>query len=254
MKKGISAIRSIALVCALMGSALAQQEIKLWEGKSDIRLWFRQPITIIPLIGETEVTFTVICPQEDWSLLRPAQLPDWVESMSIEAAGVNIPLSWKVDEPVKFTLSKALVKEGSLVLRVTRFRAGCSIGRAENHRVSLQLVMEGGDSHLPELVADAAGLWWRNGYNGSPDLRLPGTASIEQVMEALFRSHPDTHGRHVTSHHSLEARRLLVRNFNNLEAYTAVLADTDLGRKLILVRYEENQQWFGRFFDVASPP
>jgi hypothetical protein len=85
---------------------------------------------------------------------------------------------------------------------------------------------------------------WDNGH--FPELELPHTASAEAVVSEIFslESAGDGKPRH---HHTLEIREVHIGS----PSYTAVLMDTEAGRKIVLLRYRsDNVGWWSRTFDV----
>jgi hypothetical protein len=94
---------------------------------------------------------------------------------------------------------------------------------------------------------------WTNGL--SPTLPLPKTASVEAVLAEMFQ-HVSFDPGPVTSHRILVTRRVHIGS--EPEPYTAVLVDTNLGRKIVLLRYDgEELGWWSRVFavpQVASKP
>ena len=91
---------------------------------------------------------------------------------------------------------------------------------------------------------------WREGP--SAIINLPQTASIEQVLDALFHTTPLARG-WVSSHKILKIRRQVhvPPNF-----YTVVLVQTNLGEKIVLLRYErlasQASRWWIRVYDAKT--
>jgi hypothetical protein len=101
---------------------------------------------------------------------------------------------------------------------------------------------------LVEQLSSTHGLW-QNGI--SPALDLPGTASTEQVVALVFEKWGFDAG-HVKQHRILETRQ--VRIAGSLpDVYTAVLVDTDMGRKIVLIQGTgTNPKWWSRVYDVRT--
>ena len=89
---------------------------------------------------------------------------------------------------------------------------------------------------------------WTNGL--SPEVELDATDPIEEVLKQVFAAISFDQGR-VTSHRVMETRRVSI----GAEAapYTAVLLETNLGRKIALLRHEGAAVgWWSRVFDAAG--
>ncbi len=90
-------------------------------------------------------------------------------------------------------------------------------------------------------------LMWKNGL--FPTLDLPATASIEQILERVFQLSGFEKG-HVSSHRILETRQVRIGESSSEATYTAVLVDTDLGRKIVLLQYlSTSESWWSRVYD-----
>lgn len=86
---------------------------------------------------------------------------------------------------------------------------------------------------------------WNNG--GFPKIDLPAFASNEDVIGAAFAGISFDEGK-VTKYAIVDARR--VRIGEDDRAYTAAIVDTNLGRKVVLLRYEgADVGWWSRVFD-----
>jgi hypothetical protein len=74
-------------------------------------------------------------------------------------------------------------------------------------------------------------------------------ASASQVVEQVFeKTDPDK--RIVTDHRILEIRKVWIDSNYPSDSYIAVRVKTNLGHKIVLVRWSSNQQqWWGRFYD-----
>lgn len=98
-----------------------------------------------------------------------------------------------------------------------------------------------------ELVArlSAGSGMWANGT--FPTIDLPATAPIPQVVEVvLAKNRYDK--RQVTAHRIMETREVRIGDRPAERAYTAVLVETDLGRKVLLLR-PGSLGWWSRVYD-----
>lgn len=86
---------------------------------------------------------------------------------------------------------------------------------------------------------------WQNG--GFPRLELLRTASVPDVVAMVLTKVGFDAGR-VKTHRILETHVVGIGG----ERYTAVLLDTDLGRKIMLLRYGSPSGWWSRVFDAAG--
>jgi hypothetical protein len=104
---------------------------------------------------------------------------------------------------------------------------------------------------LVERLSASHGLW-QNGMFA--DLGLPGTASKPQVVARVFEMTGFDAG-HVKAFRITETRQ--VRIAGSLpDVYTAVLVDTEMGRKIVLLQYGTgaNPKWWSRVYDADPPP
>jgi hypothetical protein len=129
---------------------------------------------------------------------------------------------------------------------------------------------------IDKLVGDLSSThgMWMNGYSGG--IRLPETASTQQVVEAIFKKQQFDAGQTsklVTSYKILQTRRVHIPNnspppdlwtrafsvfglerfapsYGNVptDLYTAVLVQTDLGEKIILLK--SGDPWWYRYYDA----
>ncbi len=89
--------------------------------------------------------------------------------------------------------------------------------------------------------------FWINGL--SLTLSLPATASTEEVLARVFQMTGFDKG-HVSTHRVLETRQVRIPDSFPDAAYTAVLVETDFGRKIVLLRYESpTLGWWSRVYD-----
>jgi hypothetical protein len=109
------------------------------------------------------------------------------------------------------------------------------------------------DDSIENLVARLSSSYglWQNGI--TPNLDLPSTASIEQVVARVFQMTGFDKG-HVATHQILKKQQ--VRISGSLpDVYTAVLVDTNFGRKIVLLKYEgPTLGWWSRVYDAEISP
>jgi hypothetical protein len=107
---------------------------------------------------------------------------------------------------------------------------------------------------IDRLVADLSSThgMWLNGY--FHDVKLPRTASTEQVVEQYFREAVFDTGRanapltRVTNYKILKIRQVHIPDFNESDSYTAVLVQTNFGQKIILLKRGDG--WWSRAYDA----
>ena len=102
---------------------------------------------------------------------------------------------------------------------------------------------------IDHLVADLSAThgFWTNGIGR--DIVLLKTASTEQVVEQVFKTAIFEKGR-VTTYKILKVRQVHIQ-VNTPELYTAVLVQTDLGKKITLFRFQEHfGNWWYRVYDA----
>jgi hypothetical protein len=102
---------------------------------------------------------------------------------------------------------------------------------------------------IDALVAQLAptGGIWRNGL--SPILDLPATAPIEEVVAEFFQKVSYAEGE-TGSPTVKEIRRVQIDHSAGDDEYIAVLVDTKLGRKILLLQYSPAGGWWSRVYDV----
>ena len=119
---------------------------------------------------------------------------------------------------------------------------------------------------IDRLVADLSSThgMWLNGYQGI--IHLPMSASKKQVLSECFKSanfNTTIRGSstgYVKWFEILKARKVHIPSgMNNAEDYTAVLAHTDLGDKIVLLRPEDGWWWRafnadGHYGRIELPP
>jgi hypothetical protein len=98
---------------------------------------------------------------------------------------------------------------------------------------------------LVDRLSSSHGMWTNGMF---PKLDLPATASAEQVVARVFKMISFDKGR-VKSHRILETREIRIRG-PLPDTYTALLVDTDFGRKIVLLQYTSpSVGWWSRVFD-----
>jgi len=101
---------------------------------------------------------------------------------------------------------------------------------------------------LVTRLSSSHGLW-RNGE--FPSLGLPASASTEQLVSRVFQMTGFERGQ-VTTHRILKVRKVRIPG-DLPDIYTAVVTDTDLGRKIVLFKYEGPATgWWSRVYDAET--
>src|SRR5208283_3130498 len=96
-----------------------------------------------------------------------------------------------------------------------------------------QLVIDFSSSH---------GLWQKGLY---PSIKLPATASIEEVVSEVLE-------RQVASYKILRVRHVHIQG-SLPDLYTAVIVQTNVGEKIVLLKYAgESVGWWSRIYDVKK--
>jgi hypothetical protein len=94
---------------------------------------------------------------------------------------------------------------------------------------------------------------WR--YGIYPTIDLPRTATTNQVAEQVFKTtafNTDAGIQSVKTFKLLEIRQVNIPA-SDTDSYTAVLVETDLGRKIAVFRWEQDQEkayWWSRVYDA----
>ncbi|MGH7954227.1 MAG: hypothetical protein ACREFE_20220 [Limisphaerales bacterium] len=104
---------------------------------------------------------------------------------------------------------------------------------------------------INHLVADLSSThgFWINGIGRN--IQLPKTASTEQLVEQVFKITIFQSGR-VTSYKILKIRQVEI-SVSQPESYTAVLCQTSLGEKIVLLRFQEHfGSWWNRVYDAGK--
>lgn len=102
------------------------------------------------------------------------------------------------------------------------------------------------DGSIDRLVARLAGSrLWRNGH--FPKIDLPASAPLDAVVARIFEPVGVDGGR-AKSPSVLESRE--VRIGGDARPYTALVVETERGKKVVLLRYEVDRgHWWSRVFD-----
>jgi hypothetical protein len=90
---------------------------------------------------------------------------------------------------------------------------------------------------------------WVNGY--SLDIRLPETAGTRQILDEVFKQARFDVGNTsmpISSYKILVSRRVRIPNFSGSDTYTAVLVETNLGEKVVLLK--SGSTWWARYYDA----
>jgi hypothetical protein len=95
---------------------------------------------------------------------------------------------------------------------------------------------------------------WLNGFPSSFTVNLPPTATTSNVVAAVFHKTLFDPGR-VKQFTILETRQMNLSDDVFPSYYTMVLAKTNLGEKIVMIRYsKEEGSWWHRVYDADSPP
>lgn len=98
---------------------------------------------------------------------------------------------------------------------------------------------------LANTLKASRGLW----INGLVQLiRLPEYASPKDLLEQAI-SQSSFHEGKIASYRILESRKIELNA--GLTGYSAALIDSNLGQKIFVFKYEGEQQWWNRFYEVA---
>ncbi len=90
---------------------------------------------------------------------------------------------------------------------------------------------------------------WQNGL--FVPIQLPASASHEQVLLRLFELSAFNAGR-VSEHHVLDARRIEIPGGAQGQ-YTALLVHTNLGRKIVILKFSgPGAGWWSHIYDVGG--
>ncbi len=105
------------------------------------------------------------------------------------------------------------------------------------------------DQLVSRLSSPSHSMWHNGTYQ---PMRLPAAASTDEVVRQVFQQTLiGLHGSHVGRHQILETRQVRIPTAGPSDAYTAVLVETDLGRKIVLLQYESpGLGWWSRVYDA----
>jgi hypothetical protein len=135
----------------------------------------------------------------------------------------------------------------TLLLVVLALLCGCSTRQQPSVTPSLkpQAAQPDPIAALVARLSATHGLW----INGMfPDLDLPTTASTQQVLEQVFKKTGFDKG-NVRTFQIIETRQVQIPATGFSDAFTAVLVETDLGRKIVLLK-SSSVSWWSRVYDA----
>jgi hypothetical protein len=139
----------------------------------------------------------------------------------------------------------------TLLLVVIAVCCGCSTRQQRSVAASAtpQAAPPDPIAQLVARLSSASHGMWHNGLY-SP-VKLPASASTEEVLRQVFQQTlVGLQGAHVGRHQVLETRQVRIPTAGPSDAYTAVLVETDLGRKVVLLQYESpGLGWWSRVYD-----
>ena len=102
---------------------------------------------------------------------------------------------------------------------------------------------------VTKLSAD--GLWQNGAFK---PIQLPSSASPEEVLAQLNKQTNLYHGSKVTSYKIIESRQVKIIAAFQDKNFTAVLLKTNLGRKVVLLKYQgASVGWWSRVYAVPAP-
>lgn len=103
------------------------------------------------------------------------------------------------------------------------------------------------DQLVSRLSSSSHGLWHNGPYQPAS---LPAAASTDEVLRQVFQKFISVHGSHVGRHEILETRQVRIPVGAPSDVFTAVLVETNLGRKIVLLQYESpGLGWWSRVYD-----
>ena len=135
----------------------------------------------------------------------------------------------------------------TLLLVVLALLCGCSTRQQPSVTPSLKPQGAQPDpiAALVTRLSATHGLW----INGMfPDLDLPATAPTQQVLEQVFKKTGFDKG-NVRTFQIIETRQVQIPAAGFSDAFTAVLVETDLGRKIVLLK-SSSVSWWSRVYDA----
>ena len=139
----------------------------------------------------------------------------------------------------------------ALLLVVLAVFCGCSTRQQPSVAPSSkpQAAQHDAIDQLVSRLSSPSHSMWHNGLY-SP-VKLSAAASTDEVLRQVFQKFISMHGGHVGRHQILETRRVRIPTAGPSDAYTAVLVETDLGRKIVLLQYESpGLGWWSRVYDT----
>jgi hypothetical protein len=136
----------------------------------------------------------------------------------------------------------------ALLLAIVAVLCSCSTKQAAHSTATANpaAVQTDAIGTLVSRLSSSHGMW-RNGI--SSPLGLPASAPTEQVVARAFRMNGFDKG-HVKTYHILEIRQVAIsETLPNPDVYKAVLVDADLGKKIVILKYE-SWGWWSRAYDA----
>lgn len=143
-----------------------------------------------------------------------------------------------------------LTSEGNGPIQLVITEAGKKIFESKKVGTKEPMIYEDAIDQLVVKLSASHGLW----VNGmSPTLGLPASASTDQALARVFEMMEFDRGR-VTVHQTVTIRKVEIAGGPS-GLYTAALLDTNLGRKIVLLRHEgESAGWWCRVCDATGEP
>jgi hypothetical protein len=146
------------------------------------------------------------------------------------------------------------VWRGTIVLPAVRIASARRAATSQPNPPATQPGAAAADDPITRLattLAPSHGLWLNGAF---PKLDLPRDAPEEQVMAQVFQMTTTPQGR-ITEHRVLEKRQVNIpaagaKEIRPEDTYTAFHVDTNLGRKIVLLRHSPSGGWWSRVFDV----
>ena len=132
----------------------------------------------------------------------------------------------------------------SRIVAISAIWLACAAHRETGAAGTIDTAVDPIDQLVEKLSASPL---WQNGRY--PDLDLPKTASTDEIVARVFEVTGLDQG-YAKVQRILETRLVQIRG-DSLGNYTAVLVDTDLGRKIVLLQYGSTG-WWSRVFPIRS--
>ena len=143
------------------------------------------------------------------------------------------------------------ISEG--VLAVGEHHIAVKMNQTRSNTIAIKVVEKGKTPPDPiERLVErlSKNLGWTNGV--FPAIKLPSTATTEQVVSEVFRMTGFDQG-HVTSYKVMQTKDVQIPVGMPLERYTAVLVQTNFGEKIALLKYEGGSSgWWSRVYDIEK--